>query len=63
MPIELNDRAADNWRPLLAIADLAGGEWPQLAREAALILSGEAQDGAINVELLKDTWLAFGDSK
>ena len=24
----LNDRASDNWRPLLAIADLAGGEWP-----------------------------------
>jgi hypothetical protein len=22
---DLNDRAADNWRPLLAIADLAGG--------------------------------------
>jgi putative DNA primase/helicase len=32
MPAELNDRAADNWRPLLAIADLAGGEWPDLAR-------------------------------
>jgi len=24
---ELNDRAMDNWRPLLAVADLAGGEW------------------------------------
>jgi len=32
VPDALNDRAADNWRPLLAIADLVGGEWPQLAR-------------------------------
>jgi putative DNA primase/helicase len=62
MPEALNDRAADNWRPLLAIADLAGGEWPQLARQAALILSGEAQDGAIGVELLKDIRLAFGEA-
>jgi putative DNA primase/helicase len=30
MPGQLNDRAADNWRPLLAIADLVGGEWPEL---------------------------------
>src|SRR5262249_51436770 len=58
MPEALNDRAADNWRPLLAIADLAGGEWPQLARQAALTLSGEAQDGAVGVELLKDIRLA-----
>ena len=36
----LNDRAADNWDPLLAIADLAGGDFPKLAREAALHLSG-----------------------
>ena len=29
VPPELHDRAADNWRPLLAIADLVGGEWPE----------------------------------
>ncbi|HEV3455933.1 MAG TPA: DUF3631 domain-containing protein [Thermoanaerobaculia bacterium] len=29
MPGELDDRAADNWRPLLAIADLVGREWPE----------------------------------
>ena len=32
---ELFNRVADNWRPLLAIADAAGGEWPSLARQAA----------------------------
>lgn len=47
LPPEISDRAADNWRPLLAIANLAGGEWPQRARQAALSLSGvaESQDG------------------
>lgn len=29
-------RIGDNWRPLLAVADLAGGHWPELARNAAL---------------------------
>jgi putative DNA primase/helicase len=61
MPEALNDRAADNWRPLLAIADLAAGEWPARARAAALTLSGEAADDALGVELLKDMQKAFGD--
>jgi Protein of unknown function (DUF3631) len=57
----LNDRAADNWRPLLAIADLAGGEWPQLARQACLTLSGEAAEESLGVMLLADCQAAFGD--
>jgi putative DNA primase/helicase len=36
MPDGLHDRAEDNWEPLLAIADAAGGEWPGRARKAAL---------------------------
>jgi hypothetical protein len=35
VPANLYNRAADNWRPLLAIADAAGGEWPERAREIA----------------------------
>lgn len=31
----LDNRAQDNWEPLLAIADAAGGEWPTKARAAA----------------------------
>src|SRR5690606_21805116 len=42
MPEGLNDRAADNWRFLVAIADLAGGEWPARARETAMALSGDS---------------------
>jgi hypothetical protein len=36
MPAGVEDRAADCWEPLLVVADLAGGEWPRLAREAAV---------------------------
>lgn len=38
----LEDRAADLWEPLLAVADLAGGGWPELARKAATELTKEA---------------------
>ncbi len=31
----LFNRVADNWRPLLAVADVAGGDWPARARKAA----------------------------
>lgn len=36
MPVE--DRAADTWEPLVAIADAAGGDWPARARKAVLLL-------------------------
>jgi hypothetical protein len=59
-PEQLNDRAADNWRPLLAIADLAGGEWPARARMAALALPGEDTNSEdIGVRLLEDIHVMF----
>jgi len=62
IPDVLDDRAADNWRPLLPIADLAGDAWPRRAREAACLLSGEGHDAtSIGVELLADIQRAFGD--
>lgn len=36
MPIGLSDRPADVWEPLIALADAAGGTWPQQARTAAV---------------------------
>ena len=33
MPESVEDGQADAWEPLLVVADLAGGEWPKLARE------------------------------
>jgi hypothetical protein len=41
-PEQLNDRAADAWSPLFAIADLAGDEWPARARKAAIEPSGDS---------------------
>jgi putative DNA primase/helicase len=54
VPDQLGDRDADNWRPLLAIADRVGGDWPRLAREAALELSGVADEDTPTVLLLAD---------
>lgn len=55
MPGGLNDRAADNWRPLLAIADLAGGDWPKLARTAVKLLArGDDDHEEARVKLLAD---------
>jgi putative DNA primase/helicase len=34
MPAGVFNRLADNWRPLLAIADAAAGEWPERTRQA-----------------------------
>jgi hypothetical protein len=56
MPLE--DRAADTWEPLIAIADLAEGDWPARARDAAARMTqAEAQqeeDTAASVRLLAD---------
>ena len=53
IPAELGDRAADNWRHLLAIADLAGDDWPCRARAAAVALSAAGVDHEENTcELL-----------
>jgi hypothetical protein len=57
LPDALDDRAADGWEPLLAIADLAGGDWPDRARAAAIALStaeGREED-SLGVRLLGDT--------
>jgi putative DNA primase/helicase len=44
IPDALDDRARDNWEPLIALADTAGGNWPARARAAALALSGRRDD-------------------
>jgi putative DNA primase/helicase len=39
MPGSIYNRAADNWRPLLAVADLAGPNWSDCARQVAVVLT------------------------
>jgi len=63
LPKSLNDRAADIWEPLFVLADLAGGEWPELARRAAVSLSASAEDGNSIGSLLLDIFVLFIDAK
>jgi putative DNA primase/helicase len=64
IPAQLNDRAQDNWEPLLAIADVAGGKWPDMARQAALSVSGATGENAtIGNELLADIRDVFETKK
>jgi hypothetical protein len=61
LPSALNDRAQDAWEPLLAIADAAGGIWPDAARRAAGALMGSEEDDDLGVELLRDLRDLFTD--
>jgi hypothetical protein len=63
MPVE--DRAADTWEPLVAVADAAGGHWPGTARAACTALvnrAGEAdEDQSLGARLLADIRTVFGE--
>ncbi len=59
LPASLNDRAADICEPLLVLADLAGGHWPETARKAMIGLSERAQDNNPIGSLLLDIFLSF----
>ena len=61
IPDELDDRAADIWEPLLAIADLAGPDWSQRARGAAIALTrrDSSEDESLGIALLQDIRRAF----
>jgi len=51
----LDNRDADNWRPLYIIAEAAGGHWPQTVRKVAAIVTGGApKHQEIGVQLLAD---------
>ena len=64
IPESLSDRQGDNWKPLLAIAELIGGGWPEQAREAALEISGtnENEDSEIRILLLEDIHNYFDEN-
>jgi hypothetical protein len=54
IPAQLRNRQADNWRPLVAIADAFSADWGRQAREAAVTFAGEHQDEDAVVILLRD---------
>jgi Protein of unknown function (DUF3631) len=61
MPVE--DRAADTWEPLCAIADVAGGDWPARIRKATLVLTAAASEAdmeaSLGLRLLADIRAVF----
>lgn len=65
MPVE--DRAADTWEPLIAIADAAGGHWPEMARSACVALvegAHDADDGrSLDIRLLSDIRRIFTEKE
>lgn len=55
IPAGVFNRAADNWRPLLVIADAASGDWPARARRAVQRLAAAGDDDqSARVALLAD---------
>lgn len=55
IPGSLHDRAADNWRSLLSIAEVMGGHWPTKARNVAVKLAaGEEDNDSVGEALLSD---------
>ena len=56
MPVGIEDRAADIWEPLIAIADLAGRAWSARARGACVeVVAGRHdEDLSVGVRLLVD---------
>src|SRR5579885_1810903 len=54
------NRIADNWRPLFAIAEVAGGEWPERVRRAYELLAKPDDDAeSLGVLLLADMRALF----
>ena len=59
---DVEDRVADVWEPLFAVADAAGGSWPDAVRRACRVLtSGAPQETSLRLRLLsevRDVWPA-----
>ncbi|WP_255245576.1 DUF3631 domain-containing protein [Sphingobium sp. D43FB] len=65
LPDCIADRNADVWGPLITVADLAGGIWPDAARSAAIhaVASTKANERpSLGVQLLAEIRACFGDA-
>jgi hypothetical protein len=62
MPPGIEDRDADCWEALLAVADLAGGDWPRRARVSCVSLVSQSRERAqtLGIKLLEDMRNLFG---
>lgn len=60
--LDVQDRVADTWESLIAIADAAGGDWPERARAACHVLIGagaELDEGGPGERLLDDLYAIY----
>ena len=64
LPDALSDRQQDICEPLLAIADIAGGDWPERARAALVALCSQTDDNqSLGIKLLSDIRQVFDSAK
>jgi len=65
MPPQITDRDADCWEPLLAVADAAGGNWPERAICAGvtLVTDAKAAPPSIGIRLLADIQTIFDEAE
>jgi hypothetical protein len=63
LPAGAFNRIADNWRPLFAIAEVAGGDWPERAASAFGVLTSREDEDAqgIGMMLLADIRRIFDE--
>lgn len=64
MPEGVRDRPAEVWEAILAVADVAGGQWPERARAACryfVVDAGADEKLSLGTRLLRDIKDAFGD--
>jgi hypothetical protein len=65
IPEGIADRDADVWEPLLAVAEAAGGHWPETARATAVVMVTDARDrpATLGIRLLADARRIIGERK
>ena len=65
MPDGIEDRNADVWEALLAVADAAGGDWPERARVAAVTLVTLSKEStpSLGIRLLSDLRQVFAQAE
>ena len=63
MPEGVRDRPAEVWEALIAIADIAGGDWPERSRAACrhFVVNADPVALSLGLRLLRDVHTVFGD--
>jgi hypothetical protein len=63
MPKGISNRIANNWRPVIAVADLFGEDWGQRVRDIAIRMSKGSDEDDRKIQLLWDFRKIFDNIK